>query len=254
MKTCSRAERAVARAPAPHHDEARVDVVDRLAPGALVLGLGAVGLLDGKDLGLRREVAPELGATAEHVEEPLAHAAAVQGRQATRARAVEDRGRPVRVAYAKHLAGDLVERVVPGDSLELPGAARSGPAQRVLQTIRMVHPLGLAEAAHAGVERRHLGGPAAWVGADLRDLSIAHVGVDGAAATAVVSAGAGYDGLARLGRDPWRFVDDPGSIHGNNPTKFRAAVETRLSPPRGRSRSNRLHRPRASDAAIPRPA
>src|SRR5262249_27100454 len=134
------AERAVARAPAPHHDQPRVDVVDRLAPGALVFGLGALGLLYREDLGLGPHGAPELGAAAEHVDESLADAAAVQARQASRARAVEDRGRPVRVADAKHLARDFVERRVPADPLELPRAARPGPAQRIHQPVRMVDP------------------------------------------------------------------------------------------------------------------
>src|SRR5436309_12141910 len=108
-----------------------------------------------------------------------------------------------------------------------PRASGPRPPQRVLQPIRVVHTLGLAEAAHARVERRHLGGPAARIGADLHDLPVAHVGVDGAPAAAVVSARAGDDALARLGRDPRRFVDDPGPTHGNNPTKFRAVVELR---------------------------
>src|SRR5439155_882314 len=128
-----RAERAVARAPAPHHDEPRVDVVDGLAPGALVLRLGAVGLLDGEDLGFGREVAPELGAAAEHVHEPLADTAAVQSRQAAGARAVEDRGGPIRVADTEHLARDLVERRVPGDPLELSRAeAELGSSARTI--------------------------------------------------------------------------------------------------------------------------
>src|SRR5262249_5807072 len=176
----SRAERAVTRAPAPHHDEPRVDVVDRLAPGALVLGLGAVGLLDREDLGLGRQVAPELGAAAEHVDEPLADAAAVQAREGPGARAGEDRGPPARVAGAKHLARDFVERRVPADPLELSRPPRSGPPQRMHQPVRVVDPLGLAEAAYAGMERRHLRRPAARIGADLDDPPVAYVRVDGA--------------------------------------------------------------------------
>src|SRR5437660_11566365 len=93
---------------------------------ALVLGLGAVGLLDCEDLGLGREVAPELGAAAEHVDEPLADAAAVQGRQAAGARAGEDRGGPLRGADAPHLTGGLVKGVLPGPALGLPRPAAPG--------------------------------------------------------------------------------------------------------------------------------
>src|SRR5262245_22199759 len=150
----SRAEGAVGGAPAPHDDEARVGVVDGLAPGALVLGPGAVGLLDGEDLGFRREIAPELGAAAEHVEKPLAGAAAVEHRQAAGARAVEDGRGSIRVAHAPHLARDLVECRVPRDALELSGAARPAPAQRVAETVWMVDALELTEAAHARVQGR----------------------------------------------------------------------------------------------------
>src|SRR5205807_1655562 len=111
------------------------------------------------------------------------------------ARAVEDGGRPVGIANAEHLAGDLVERVVPGDPLELSAAARADAAQRMAQPVRMVHALGLAEAAHAGVQRRDLWRPASRVGADLDDAAVADVGVDDAAAAAVVAAGAGDDRL-----------------------------------------------------------
>ncbi len=222
-----RPERAVGGTPAPHHDEPRVDVVDGLAPRALVVGLDAVGLLDREDLGLRREVAPELRAAAEHVEEPLADAAAVERRQAAGARAVEDRGGPVRVADAEHLARDLVEGRVPRDPLELARAAGPRPAQRVEQPVRMVDALELAEAPHARVQRRHLGRPAPRIGADLDDLPVAHVGVDGATAAAVVAARAGDDRLARFGRDPRRLVDGPGTIHARAPADARVAALSR---------------------------
>src|SRR6185295_16054724 len=217
-----RAEGTVAGAPAPHDDEPRIGVVDRLTPGALVLGLGAVGLLDGEDLGLRREIAPELGAAPEHVEKPLASAAAVEHRQAAGARAVEDGRGPVRVAHAPHLARDLVERRVPRHALELSGAARPAPAQRMAQTVRVIDTLELTEAAHARVQGRHLGGPAARIGADLDDLSVADVRVDGAAAAAVVAAGAGDDGLAGLGLDPRRLVDGLRAEHATYPIKVSA--------------------------------
>ena len=209
------AEGAVGRAPAPHDDQARVHVVGRLAARALVVGLGPVGLAHREDLGLRRDVRPQLGAAAEHVEQALDRGPAVQHRQAAGARAVEDGRRPVRLADAEHLARDLVEGLVPADPLELPGATRADPSHRVDQPVGMIQALELAEAAHAGVERGFLRGPLARIGADLDDAPVAHVGVDHAAAAAIVSAGAGDHGLARRGGRPGRFVTD-GLGHGDS--------------------------------------
>jgi hypothetical protein len=114
---------------------------------------------------------------------------------------------PVGVADAPHLAGHLVERLVPADPLELPGPARPHPPQGVENPVRMVEPLELAEAPHAGVQRRHLRRPLPRIGADAHDAPVAHVSVDHAAAAAVVPAGAGDDGLAGGGGRAGRFVD-----------------------------------------------
>ena len=122
------AEGAVGRAPAPHQDQLRVDVVGGLAAGALVVGLGAEGHAHGEDLGLGRHVGPQQRAAAELVEEALGDAEAVQGRGVARARGVEEGGVAVLVADAAHLAGDVVERFVPRDALELARAARAGAA------------------------------------------------------------------------------------------------------------------------------
>jgi hypothetical protein len=85
----------------------------------------------------------------------------------------------------------------------------------------MIHTLRLAEAAHARVQGRHLGGPAARIRADLDDLPVAHVGVDGAPAAAVVAARAGDHDLARLGGDARSFVDGPSRwSHGNTLPSF----------------------------------
>ena len=215
------AEGPVARAPAPHDHEPRVDVVGGLAAAALVVGLGAVGHADREHFGLGGDVRPELRAAAEHVEQPLGgDARVVQDREAAGPRAVEDGRRAVGVADAEHLTRDLVERLVPADPLELSAAARTDPTQRVAQAVGMVHALDLAEAAHARVQGRHLGGPLARVGADLHDLPVADVGVDHAAAAAVVAAGAGDHRLARGRGRPGCFVDDR-SAHGS----------TRISPP-----------------------
>src|SRR4030095_2267768 len=235
------AERAVGGAPAPHHDEPRGDVGDGLAPRALVCRLCAVSLLSRKALVLRREIAPELGAAAEHVEEPLTGAAAVEHRQAAGARAVEDGRGPVRVAHAPHLARNLVERRVPRDALELPGAARPAAAQWVAQPVRVVHALELTEAAYARVQRRHFRSPAARIGADLHDPPVADVRVHGASAAAVVAAGAGDDALARPGLDPRRLVDDFRATHATYPIKFQRGAELSrpgsASSPPGRTRA-----------------
>src|SRR5207248_2763262 len=208
------AEGAVARAPAPHDDEPRVDVVGRLAATALVVRLGAIRHVDGKDLGLGGNVRPQLRATAEAVEQPLRrHAGVVQHREAARARAVQDRGRAIGIPHAPHLARHRVERLVPADALELPDAARARPAQRITQAVGMVHALHLAEPAHARVQRRHLGRPLARIGADLHDAAVAHVSVDHAPPAAVVAAGAGDDGLARRGGDARCFIEDA-AAHG----------------------------------------
>ena len=111
------------------------------------------------------------------------------------------------VPDAQHLARHLVERGVPRDRLELARAARSRPAQRLLQAVGMVDALDLAEAADAGVERGQLERPLPRVGGDLHDAALHHVGVDHAAPSAVVAAGAGDDGLALAGVDARSFVD-----------------------------------------------
>src|SRR2546422_389633 len=67
------------------------------------------------------------------------------------------------------------------------------------QAIGMMDALHLAEATHAGVERRHLGRPLPGIGADLDDAAVADVGIDHAAAAAIVATRAGDDGLAGLG-------------------------------------------------------
>src|SRR5262249_26546586 len=145
--------------------------------------------------------------------EPLHNAAPVEHRQAARARAVEDGGGTVRVPDAEHLARYLVERFVPRDPLKVADTARPCPAQWVLQPVRMVDALGLAEAAHARMKRRHLGGPAAGIGADPDDAPLAYVGIDHAATPAVVAARAGDDGLAGTGCDARGLVVDP-ARHG----------------------------------------
>ena len=253
-----RAERPVGRAPAPHHDQLRVEVVGGLAPGALVLRLGAVGHVHREDLRLRRHVRPELRAAAEHVEEALGRGAVVEHGQVARAGGVEDGGVAVRVPDAQHLARHLVERGVPRDRLEPARAARSRPAQRLLQAVGMIDALDLAEAADAGVERGQLERPLPRVGGDLHDAAVHHVGVDDAAPSAVVAAGAGDDGLALAGGDARSFVDGargqgvpPGrpAYHARERRRStRVAVRRMSDPGRSSARERALERYEKLDA------
>jgi hypothetical protein len=50
----------------------------------------------------------------------------------------------VPLRLARERLGDLVERVVPGDRLELAGPFRPDPPQRPAQTLRMMEALGIA--------------------------------------------------------------------------------------------------------------
>ena len=208
------AEGAVGRAPAPHQDQLRVDVVGGLAAGALVVGLGAEGHAHGEDLGLGRHVGPQERAAAELVEEALRDAEAVQGRGVARARGVEEGGVAVLVADAAHLPGDVVERLVPRDALVLARAARAGAAHRVFQAVLVIEPLDLADAAGAGMQGRQLGLPARRIGRDPDDLVVDDMGVDHAAAAAIVAAGAGDDDFAFAAGGARVLVDRVG--HGGS--------------------------------------
>jgi len=201
------AEGAVAGAPAPHEDQPGVGVIGRLAPRCLVVGLGAVRHVNGKDLGLGGQIGPEIGAAAEHVQEALRGDAAMQHRRAAGARGVEDRSVAVLGADAKHLARDVVECLVPGDALEAAGASRADTAQRMLQAIRVIRALDLADAAGAGGKWRMGWVPATLVGGDMDDAAVDDVRVDDATATAIVAAGAGDDRLVAARSGARRFVD-----------------------------------------------
>ena len=190
------AERAVGGAPAPEDHEARVDVVGRLAPGELAVGCRTIRVAQGEDLGLVRQVRPQLGAAAEEVQEPLDGGAVV-----------EDGRGPEGIADPPHLGRDLVEGVVPRDALVLARAPRAHAAHRVTQAVGVVDAVGGAEAAGAGGQRRHLEGPLARVGADAHDPPVLDVGVDHAAPAAVVPAGARDDLFARRARHARGLVD-----------------------------------------------
>ena len=79
----------------------------------------------------------------------------------------------------------------------------------MLEAVGMVDALDLADAAGAGVQRRQLGLPSARVGRYPDDAAVDDVRIDDAAAAAIVAAGAGDDGLVRLGHDARCFVDRP---------------------------------------------
>src|SRR5580704_14174005 len=113
----------------------------------------------------------------------------------------------MRLADPQQLPGDMVQRLVPRDTLELPRVARSDAAHRIFQPVGMVHALDLPYTAAAGVQRRQLGLPARRVGRDFYDTVVDDVGVDHAAAAAIVAAGAGDDGLAGAASAPRLLVD-----------------------------------------------
>jgi hypothetical protein len=163
----------------------------------------------------------------------------VQRRGAAGAAQVDEGGVAVLVADAAHLARDLAQRLVPGDALELPGAARPGAAHRVLQAVLVVQPLDLADAAGAGMQRRQVGLPARRVGRDADDAVVDHVGVDHAAAAAIVAAGAGDDGLALSAGGTRVLVDRIG--HGSSvaPANARRCGAGRTIDARSESQSKR---------------
>jgi hypothetical protein len=203
------AERAVARAPSPHPNQLRVDEVGRFPSGALVVGVRAVGHAHGEHLGLRRHVRPQFRAAPEHVEETLRRGPPVQHRQAARARGIEYGRITVAGAHAFKLRGDPVEGLVPGYALEAAAAAGSIALEGKFEAIGMIDALDLADTAGAGMQWRQLGLPAARVGRDLDDPTAGHVGVDDASAAAVVTAGAGDDGLPRRRCGARSLIDRP---------------------------------------------
>ena len=110
--------------------------------------------------------------------------------------------------------GDVVERLVPRDALVLARAARAGAAHGVFQAVLVIEPLDLADAAGAGMQRRQLGLPARRIGRDPDDLVVHDMGVDHAAAAAIVAAGAGDDDFAFAAGGARVLVDRVG--HGGS--------------------------------------
>src|SRR5262249_12241190 len=156
-------------------DQLGVGVVGRLPSRALVARIAAIGHAHGKDLGLRRHVRPELRAAAEHVEEALRRGAAVQHRQAARARGIETGGIALLGAPALQLTVNATEGFLPSDALERAAPARAFAPERILEAVGMVDALDLAYSARAGMQRRQLRLPSARVGRDLDNAAIANV-------------------------------------------------------------------------------
>src|SRR2546428_11482628 len=84
------------------------------------------------------------------------------------------------------------------------------------QAIGMMDALHLAEATHAGVERRQLGRPLPGIGADLDDAALPGVGIDHAAPAAIVATRAGDDGLSGRCGHPRPLVDGAGTGPGRH--------------------------------------
>ena len=107
------AEGSVTRAPAPHHDQLRIDIIGWLPPGGLVLGLGAVGHMNRENLRLGRHVGPEIGAAAKHVQEPLRGHPPMQHRLRAGTRRVQDRGVPMLRLHTAQFRRDGGKRFIP---------------------------------------------------------------------------------------------------------------------------------------------
>ena len=202
------AEAAVAWRPAPEQHELGVGVVYRVSPGgpggSCVL---AIRVAEREHLGFAGDVAPWLGAAAEHVEQTCNRVAVVQQRRGAPAGCVEDRRRAVFLADAQHLAGHFVERFVPRNTLELARSSRAGAAHRILEPVGVVYPLLGREPACAGVQRLHLRFPSTGLRADLDDLAVTNVCVDHASPATPGGARAGDDPLPGSFRASRTLVD-----------------------------------------------
>ena len=130
---------------------------------------------------------------------------------------------PYRSRMRRSSPGDVVDRLVPGDALPLARAARADAAHRVFQPVRVIEPLDLADAAGAGMQRRQLGLPARRIGRDLDDPVVDDMGVDHAAAAAIVAAGAGDDDFAFAPGGARLLVDRVG--HGGSVARSGAPCE-----------------------------
>ena len=112
------------------------------------------------------------------------------------AAAIKNRHRTgaVFVSYALPAIGNLLERLIPANALELIAAALSHAAHGILQTLRTINPTHLSEAFRANTIVMRLG-KIARCGAN--HLAVANVNVQKAPAVAVASAGTCKDFILR---------------------------------------------------------
>src|SRR5262249_15520707 len=170
---------------APDNDELAVDDVGVwLAPAQAerpldgVLGRGAA---DGALQAAGAEAVPEHRAGYRHLHQPERAAVAVR----------QDRLRPPALADRPPAPADLVQRLVPGDSLPPSGTFRPDAAQRVQEAVGVVDVIEV---------RPHLGAqPAAGdgvvgVAGEADGAAVLHLGDDAAGVGAVVWAGAAEAG------------------------------------------------------------
>ncbi len=178
------------RVAAPHHDQVGQRHLARVGAAALAdAGDPAVFRQRGAD----RQLLPRI---AHHVAQPVD---AVALHQAHRAGVVvrPDRGRAVPCGDVGEGVGDAVQRLVPGDLPELPGAFRPGAQQRMRQAVRVMDALGVAR--HLGAD--DAGRVAVFARAAHRaDARVAqHLHLQRAGGGAVVRADRGADFSARAG-------------------------------------------------------
>jgi len=176
--------------PGPHDDHlAILPVRARLAD--------AGGAVHGQRCraGARRRIAVVVAErAAEHVQQATDRAGAGQHAVAAGSIVVEDRGVAVRFLDALKLAGDGVQRFFPANFLIQAGAALAGAAQRGLEPGGVVDTAAVGTPAHArdqaGIHR--IVGPVG-VGCEANDHAILNMGLEDAAAAAVVGAALGND-------------------------------------------------------------
>ncbi len=176
----------VHRIGAPDHHAIGLRHFARIGAGELAgagdeAGEGRIDADGGEEAGIFLGVAQAMDAVALHI----AHGAGIIIRP-HRFRAVARLG-------AGEGFGDEIERVVPGDRRELPGALGAGAAQRLQQAIGMMRPLGVARDLGAD----HAGGIGVVGGAaDAADgVRIEHLDLERAGRRAIVRTGRSGDFL-----------------------------------------------------------
>lgn len=198
------------RVVAPQHQQPAVrrGVLEAVAH---LLVVGAVGVLRARrDLAVA-VVAVVVQVAAEQVEQPRPAAGVAQvGVPHPGAVRLEDRLVAVGVDRVPQLLGEQVERLVPGNRLELSVAAAAGALQRGLDAVGGVDPLAHVAPAHAGPDlTRQQAVVAGVVGQHPDDRAVLDLQPQRAAGAAVDDArrphGAVRGGAVGGGRGPLRF-------------------------------------------------